>query len=362
MDFGLSEEQRLLEDTVARFLEERLPVARVREVVESEDGVDADAWRGLAELGITGCLVPEAYGGAGLSLLDAAVIATALGHGAAPVPFLSSSVLSTLLLREAGTEALRDAWLPRLADGTARIAVAVSERIEARQDAALRYEGGRLSGTALFVLDGLGADGVLVPVGEDVLWVPARSAGFEAKPLPTIDRTRRVAELRFDAALPAEICPGGAHVLARVLDAARILDAADILGGCDRALALSVAYAADRKQFGRPIATFQAVKHLCAEMAAALEPARSLIWYAAHAWDALPEEAPLVATLCKAHLAEVGQELLRTAVQVHGGIGFTDECDLQLWFKRVGVSRQLLGGPAKLRDHAARLQGLVAEA
>ena len=359
MDFGLSEEQRLLEETVTRFLDEQLPVPRVREIVESESGVDPDAWRGLAELGVAGCLVPEEYGGAGLSLLDAAVIATALGHGAAPVPFLSSSVLAALLLKEAGTDGLRTEWLPKIADGTARLAVAVAEQVEARQDASLRLDAGRLSGTALFVLDGLDADGVLVPLGDDVLWVPKGTAGFAAKPLATIDRTRRVAELHFDGVAPADVCRGGAAALGRVLDAARVIDAADILGGCDRALALSVEYAGDRKQFGRPIATFQAVKHLCAEMAATLEPARSLVWYAAHAWDALPEESPLVATLCKAHLAETGQDLLRIAVQVHGGIGFTDECDLQLWFKRVGLSRQLLGGPAKLRDHAARLQGLA---
>jgi alkylation response protein AidB-like acyl-CoA dehydrogenase len=136
--------------------------------------------------------------------------------------------------------------------------------------------------------------------------------------------------------------------------------AADLLGCADRALELAVAYARERRQFGRPIASFQAVKHVCAEMAAALEPARALVWYAAHAWDALPAEAALDAALAKSHLAEVASFVTRSATEVHGGIGFTDACDLQFWFKRAAVGRQLLGGPARLRAHVAALQGWTA--
>ena len=359
MDFGLSEEQVLLGDTVTRFLEERLSISRVREVIEGDDGVDAEAWGGLAELGVVGCLVPEVHGGADLTILDAAVIATALGHGAAPVPFLGSAVLSTLVLRGAASDAVQAEWLPRLADGSARMALAAAERIERRQDAGVALEGDGLRGTALFVADGAGADAYLVAVGDDVHLVPVDAPGLAVKPLPTIDRTRRVVELAFDGALPVEMFTAAGAVLDRALDAGRVIVGADIVGSCDRALSMSVAYAMDREQFGRPIATFQAVKHLCAEMAAAIEPARSLLWYAAHAWDAIPEESELMATLCKAHLSDVGQDLVRTATEVHGGIGFTDEYDLQLWFKRVGLSRQLLGGPERLRIHAAEIQGLA---
>jgi alkylation response protein AidB-like acyl-CoA dehydrogenase len=359
MDFGLSDEQVLLEETVRRFLDERLPIERVRSVIDAEPGVDEEAWRALAELGIAGCLVPEVHGGADLSLLDAAVLATALGHGAAPVPFLGSAVLGTLLMRAVGSPELQADWLPRLAAGTARIAVATAEHVERRMDAGLSHADGRLTGTALFVVDGVGADAYWVACGEDLFWVPATAKGLTVTPLPTIDRTRHSAELGFDAVRPAASFTGTRHALERTLDAGRVIASADILGSCDRALALSVSYAMDREQFGRPIATFQAVKHLCAEMAAAVEPARSLVWYAAHVWDALPADAPLVSTLCKAHLSEVGQDLVRTATEVHGGIGFTDEYDLQLWFKRVGLNRQMLGGPEWLRAHAAALQGLA---
>ena len=361
MDFGLSEEQGLLDDSVRRFLEERLPVERVRAVMDRESGVDADAWRALAELGVVGCLVPEEHGGAGLGLLDAAVIATALGHGCAPLPFLGSSVLAPLVLAGLGSPAQQGEWLPRLAEGRARLAVALNEQVERRLDAGVREEGGRLHGVSLFVIDGEDADAYLVPVGDVCHLVPAAAKGLGRKPLPTIDRSRRLVELTFSDTPVGETLAGTdtAAVLARAIDAARVVLAADIVGCCDRALERSVAYALEREQFGRKIGSFQAVKHLCAEMAADLEPARSLLWYAAHAFDELPEEAALTATLCKAHLSGVGHDLVRTATEVHGGIGFTDECDLQLWFKRVGLSRQILGGPERLHRHAAALQGLA---
>jgi alkylation response protein AidB-like acyl-CoA dehydrogenase len=359
MDFGLSEEQVLLGNTVRRFLEERLPIERVREVAEGEDGIDREAWAGLAELGVAGCLVAEEHGGADLGLLDAAVIASELGHGAAPAPFLGTAVLAARILRQAAPPNTQAEWLPRIADGSARIGVAAAERVERRQQTAILASAGKLSGTALFVIDGVGADAYLIAQGDDVHLVVADAPGLSRKPLPTIDRTRRLVELELEAVSPAATFVDAGHALDRALDAARVIEAADILGSCDRALALSVAYAMDREQFGRPIASFQAVKHMCAEMAAAIEPARSLVWYAAHAGDALPEESALLAALCKAHLGDVGRDVLRKATEVHGGIGFTDECDLQLWFKRVGLSRQLLGGPELLRARAAALQGLV---
>jgi alkylation response protein AidB-like acyl-CoA dehydrogenase len=373
--FGLSDEQRLLDASVRRFLAERLPVARVREqrdasAARSEpkaNGVtttgthfDAGAWKELAELGVVGCLVPEEFGGAGLGVLDAAVIATALGHGAAPLPFLGPCVMAPLLLRELGSKAQQQRWLPALAAGDARIAVAAAERVERRQDAGVSCEAGRLSGTALFVIDGLGADAFLVPAGDDLWLVPAAAPGLEVAELPTLDATRSLAELRFSAVTPAErLGAAGASgpALDRAIDVARVLLAADLLGCCDRALELAVAYAMQRRQFERPIASFQAVKHLCAEMAAAIEPARSLVWYAAHAFDAMPDEAALDASLAKAHLAEVATFVVRTATEVHGGIGFTDACDLHFWFKRAALGRQRLGGPSRLRERAAALQG-----
>ena len=261
----------------------------------------------------------------------------------------------------AGTPAQQREWLPRIAAATAVLGVAASEVVGARGDAGVRVESGKLHGTALFAIDSGAADAFLVAPDRDrIALVPRDAAGLGVTTLTTIDRTRRVAELRFEGVAPAEWIGGRDGAPGRVdrmLAAGHVALAADILGACERAVELAVAYAKQREQFGRPIATFQAVKHLCAEMVAELEPARSLVWYAAYAFDERPEEASLLALQAKAHLAEVGTAIVRTATEVHGGIGFTDEYDLHLWFKRAGLDRQLLGNPESLRAAAARLQG-----
>jgi alkylation response protein AidB-like acyl-CoA dehydrogenase len=363
MDFGLSEEQRLLEQTLRRWLEEQVPVARVREIAAREDGADAALWQGLAELGVLGLLVPEAHGGSGLGMLDAALAMESLARAAAPAPFLGSAVLAPVALATAGTDAQRREWLPRLAAGKAQIGVALGELTGRRADAGLRADGGRLQGRALFALDAGAADAFLVALDRDHLaLVPADAPGLAATRLATIDRTRRVAELVFDGVGPIEWLGGPAgvkNVAARVVDAGRVALAADALGAAERALEMAVAYARQRVQFGRPIGSFQAVKHLCAEMTAELEPARALLWYAAHAFDHRPEEATAMAAHAKAHVCEVATWIVRTATEVHGGYGFTDEGDLHLWFKRAGLDRQLLGGPEAVRAEAAAVQGLA---
>ncbi len=362
MDFTLSEEQELLAETLRRYLAEECPVARVRELVEKEPGRDGGSWQRLCELGIGGLLVPEEHGGSGLGLLDAAVAAEALAWGVAPGPFLGSAVLAPVALRAAGTAEQQARWLPQLATGSCRIGVAASELVSRRDGAGVATQGGRLRGLSLMVVDGIQADRLLVPVdaGRSLALVDPRAPGVKAVRLHTIDRTREFAELSFDGAEVAEWigAPGAAApACRRMLDAGRVALAADLLGASERAIELSVAYAMQRRQFDRVIASFQAVKHMCAEMVAELEPARSLVWYAAHAFDAVPGEASLMASHAKAHLSEIGPWIVRTATEVHGGIGFTDEQNLHYWFKRVGVDRQLLGSPEALREEAARLQG-----
>jgi alkylation response protein AidB-like acyl-CoA dehydrogenase len=361
MEFGLSEEQRLLEETLGRFTAEHCAPPRVREIAKRDDAHDPVLWRALAELGAAGVLVPSEHGGSGLGMLDAAVVAQRLGHAAAPLPFLASGVMAPVALATGGTPAQQREWLPKLAAGRTLLGVAVSEVVAARDGAGVRLDGDRLRGRALFAIDAAAADAFLVAAGPGSLHlVPRDSAGLAVEPLTTVDETRRVAELVLDGVRPADAIggpSGGAAAIARMLDAGRVALAADLLGASDRAIALAVEYAKQRKQFGRVIGSFQAVKHLCAEMVAAIEPARSLVWYAAHAFDAVPEEATLLALLAKSHLADVATRVVRTATEVHGGIGFTDECDLHLWFKRTALDRQLLGGPERLRAQAARLQG-----
>ncbi len=363
MDFGLSEEQKLLQETFRGWLGEHAPVERVRKLSESEEGkAELGAfWRRLAELGAAGVLIPESFGGSGLALLDAAFVAEELGRGAAPAPFLGSAVLAPVALLAAGSEQQKREVLPRLATGDLRIGVALTETYSAREGAGVRIEGERLSGKALFAIDVPGADWILVAAGrEDLFLVDAAARGVAVEELGTVDRTRRVAEVRLDGVTPIARLgrPGAAGpAISRMLDAGRAVLCADTVGACQTMLDRAVAYALERKQFERVIASFQAVKHMCAEIAAELEPTRSLFWYAAHAFDAVPAEAPLVITHAKCRADEVGRRAARTATEVHGGVGFTDEQNLHVWFKRIELNRQLLGGPDALRERAADLQG-----
>lgn len=357
MRFALSEDQVLLQDSLRRALEQLSPLERVRRFADEDEASAPDIWAGLTDLGLPGLLIPEEHGGLGLGLLEAALAAEALGRAVAPTPFLGSAVLAPLALRLAGTPEQQARWLPKLAAGEVTAGVAIAEPVAgARDGAGVTAQGGRLTGKSLFAI---GAQ------GSDLLIVADRTAGLHlaqqaeaVEPMPTIDATRRLQEIVFNDTPAEPLVSNGA--LDRLRDAAWTVLAADTLGAGEAMLEKAVAYAKERRQFGRVIGSFQAVKHLCAEMAAELEPARALVWYAAYAFDRAPEEAPLMAAHAKAHTGEIGRFVARTATEVHGGIGITDLLGLHYWFKRIGLNRQLLGGPERARETAARLQGLAA--
>ena len=361
MDFGLSEDQRLLDETLRAFLADRVPIDVVRaerdRLLEApETGIDRALWARLAELGMTGVLVPEEQDGSGLSLLDAALVAQALGHAVAPTPFLASGVMAPVALRTLATPEA-EGELRALATGERIVGVAATELFAVREDAGLRLEGDRVHGKAMMALGGVGADALLLPIGRDRLaLVAAEAPGLTQTRLATVDATRCTSELLCEGVPVLWLAEEAGSAIERMLLAGRIALAADTFGACEAMIARSVAYAADRTQFGRPIGSFQAVKHMCAEMIADLEPVRSLVWYAAHCFDALPDEAPLMAHHALAHGAEVAREIASTATQVHGGVGWTDEQNLHFWFKRVATNRHLLGSPTSLREGAAALQ------
>ena len=358
MEFGLSEEQRMLQESVSGYLGAACALPRVRAAADAGDTKPADVWEGLAQLGVQGIVVPEAYGGVGLSTLEAALVAECLGAAVAPAPFVASCVMAPVALTHAGSNAQREAWLPRIASGQAVVGVGLTEQIGRRDSDGITVNDGRLTGRAMFVLDGMDADALIVADNHGALHL-VLAPDIDRRELNTIDRTRSVAEVTFDSA-PAEVLPGSAEnrePLLATIDAGRIMLAADTLGAAQTMLDQTIAYAKERRQFNRVIGSFQAVKHLCAEMAAALEPCRSLVWYAAHAVRAVPEESRLMACHAKAHLAEVGRFVGRTATEVHGGMGFTDLLGLHYWFKRIGFDRQLLGAPEIVREEAAVAQG-----
>jgi len=392
VDFGLSEEQRLLEASVRGALGEQLPMERVRELRDADCPNDSKAWRALAELGVAGVLIPEAQGGAALSLLDAALISQSLGHAASPTPFLSSGVMAAAALGAlaakggAGAAQARD-WLAGIASGAKVFGVAATELFSLREDAGVELRGGALHGKALMALDCCAADCILAPLAAPpgtvaqppgagdpgaesaaespdaadakLAVVSGAAKGLRVTRLATVDATRCTAELIFEGVAPEAVFEDAGAAIARMLDGGRIALAADALGACESMLEQALAYAGERRQFGRVIGSFQAVKHMCAEMVAELEPARALLWFAAHSFDALPEQTPLMACHALAHISEIGREIASIATQVHGGIGWTDEQNLHFWFKRIGAARHLLGGPELLRERAARLQGFM---
>jgi len=360
MDFGLSEDQQLLEQTVRSFLADRVPITRVRELRELACPNDRAIWRALAELGVTGVLVPEAQGGSDLALLDAAIVSQALGYSVTPAAFLSSGVMVPVAFAEL-KRAETDAWLSGIAGGELVFGVGVTELFSVREGAGLSLSGGKLSGKAMMVLDAPSADFVLLAIDGEHLAVVSRAAkGVEVTRLATVDATRCTSEVVLSGVDPEIVFDGAGGAITRMLEAGRIALAADAFGACESMIEQAVAYAGERKQFDRAIASFQAVKHMCAEMIADLEPARSLVWYAAHSFDALPEETPLMACHALAHVSEIGRQIASIATQVHGGIGWTDEQNLHFWFKRIANARHLLGGPALLRDRAAEVQNLAA--
>ena len=344
MEFGLSEDQRQFGDALRRFLADRVTMD-VRRA-----GDDAAVWAGLTELGVPGLLVPEEHGGAALGLLDAALVAEALGQHAAPTPFLGSAVLAPLALRQTP-------YLPEIAVGRMRVAVGLGALTGSTGVCTLRREGDWLSGGVSGLLDAAGATHLLLAVPDSGLALVAADApGVTLRPRPSLDRLRPLADAAF-ADAPAEWLTADA---ARVLDAGRVVLAAETLGAAQSMLDQAVAYAGQRRQFGRSIASFQGVKHACAEMAAWLEPCRAFVWYAAQAQDAPDPVAHMLACQVKAHLDEVGRDVARHATEVHGGMGFTELLGLPFWFKRIAANRQLLGGPERCREEAAAAQGLAA--
>jgi alkylation response protein AidB-like acyl-CoA dehydrogenase len=363
MEFGLSEDQKLLQESIGRTLEKASPLARVRQTAEAHEPLAADIWQALVELGVAGMLVAEEHGGMGMGLLDAGLVAEMLGRHVAPAPFIATAVMAPIAIAGGGSKAQQAAWLPKLASGETIAGVAVSERAAgAREGAGVTAESGWLSGTVLFALDAAGADIFIVADKAGGLHlVNGDTKGLTRIALTSIDLTRPLCELRFDKVEAEALSSGDAGTtLRRMIDAGRVVLAADTLGAGSAMIEKAVVYAGERKQFGRVIGSFQAVKHMCAEMAAELEPCRSLVWYAAHAFDTMPDEASLMAAHAKAHTSEVGRFVARAATEVHGGMGFTDLVGLHYWFKRIGLNRQLLGGPERVRHEAAVLQGWAA--
>lgn len=358
MHFGLTEEQELLQETLRGFVAAECPPSRLRELFDSEVAHDAKLWKELAEMGMTGLCIPESLGGAGLEVLDLALCCEELGSGALPGPFLFHS-LAALAIDCGGSPSQRERWLPRLASGELVASVALCEEENTWEPSSwsLANETGSITGAKGYVPFADVADLLVVGTKGGGLGLVERGAsGLELGSVAGADRTRPIGKVVFDAT-PVEALENGPEAAIRLRDAGLCALAADAFGAAWALTKMTVEYAKTRQQFGRPIAEFQSVKHQLADMATAIEPTRGLFWYAAYACDHLSDDAPRQAALAKAHITDCAVAIARDAVELHGGLGFTWECDVQIWLKRALFDRAFLGTPEIHRERSAALGG-----
>ncbi len=379
MDFGFSQEQEMLRATARKFLENECTSTFVRARMEEPAGVTDDFWAKLAEQGWLGLVYPEEHGGSGLGFVDLSVLMEEMGRCVMPGPFLSTVVLGGLAILEAGSATQKKEWLPKIAAGQAKATLALTEP-SARWDAAgvattaKEGKGGfTLSGTKLFVPDAHLADALVVVArtadgkapedGVSLFLVPKGAPGVEVKLLPTMDQTRKLCEVTLkDAAVPAGAllgAKGGAWApLARVVQRATIALCAEMCGGAQKVLDMTTDYAKIRVAFGKPIGTYQGVKHKAADMLVDVENAKSLTYYAAWAADENSPETALATSMAKAYASDAYRKVSATGIQLHGGIGFTWEHDLHLYFKRAKSSEFTFGDATYHRERVAQLINL----
>lgn len=356
MTFTLNEEQRLLKDSARDFIREQAPVTRLRKARDAKaNGRDPDLWREMAAMGWAGILVPEEFGGAGLGYVGLGVVLEETGRTLAASPLLSTAMIGASALMLGGSEAQKKEWLPKIAAGEVTFALAIDDGAHhAPGVSKLKSSGGRLSGTKKFVADGHVADVFLVGAGDGLYLVRADAKGVTRKELITVD-SRGAADVTFDGAEAEKL--GDAKVLEQVLDRARIGLAAEMLGQALQAFEITSEYLKTRKQFGQVIGGFQALQHRAAKMFTDLELTRSCVMAALDALDRGADDVAEYASLAKARAGESLHLVSSEMVQMHGGIGMTDEHDAGLYLKRARVAEALYGGAAFHRDRYATLLG-----
>jgi acyl-CoA dehydrogenase len=347
MNFDFSDEQKLLREQARRLLAEKCPPRAVRAVLESDAGFDRALWKSIAEMGWLGTAIPEAYGGLGLGALELCVIAEELGRVLAPVPFSSTVCLFAEALMLAGSEEQKRRYLPKLARGESIGTFARAEQAGGVTPKSIRavFRGGRLSGVKTAVADAMDAHAAIVLArtseeagarGLSLVLVDLDTNGVTRTRQDSIDPSRKRAMLSFDDAPAALLGTAGEgwELQKRILDRAAVVMAFEQVGGADACLAMAKAYALTRHAFGRPIGSFQAIKHRLADMYIGNELARSNAWYGAWALAANARELPLAAAAARVSATQAFDFAANESVQIHGGIGFTWEADCHLYQKR----------------------------
>ena len=369
MNFSFSDDQVLLKNSARALLDERCKPEHVRAMMDDTTGYGEPLWGEMAKLGWLGLPFPEQYGGAGLGLVELALIHEEMGRAAYPGPFLATVVLGGVPILLGGSPAQKEKWLPAIASGRARLSAALQEdRLDADPAGVITTatrtgDGWALSGVKRFVPWAHVANAVLVPArgpeGLSLFLVDPKGAGVTLKPVTGMDLTTRWSELRLDGArVGADALVGGAGggtpILESTLRRAAVCASAEMLGAARRALDMAVGYAKVREQFGQLIGTFQAIRHKCAEMLMEVENSHSAVYYAAWALEAGAEHAAVAASICKSYVSESARKVCGEAIQVHGGIGFTWEYDLHLYFKRAKSLEVQFGDAEYHRELIAR--------
>ncbi len=371
MNFAFTDEQEELRKTVRAFLDAKSPESAVREQMETEAGYDEAVWRQMAEqMGLQGLSIPEEFGGSGFSFVELGIVLEEMGRSLLCAPFFSTVVLAANTLQHSGDDAAKKDYLPGIASGETIATVAFTEPSGKWDEAGIEMQataagdGWTLSGTKMFVLDGHTANLIIVaartPAGVSLFAVDGDASGLTRSALSTMDQTRKQAKLEFEDT-PAKLVGtdgDGWNVLNKVLDLVAVGLAAEQVGGAQKVLDMAVEYAKVRVQFGRPIGSFQAIKHKCADMLLEVESAKSAAYYGMWCASELNDELPSVASLAKAYCSEAYFHATAENIQIHGGIGFTWEHPAHLYFKRAKSSELLFGDPTYHRELLAQRIGI----
>jgi alkylation response protein AidB-like acyl-CoA dehydrogenase len=373
LNFTFSEEQEELRRTIRRFLDDKSPSTEVRRLMETPDGYDEAVWKQMAqELGLQGLAIPEEYGGQGFSFVELGIVLEEMGRALLCAPFLSTVAIAANAILNAGTDEQRKTLLPGIASGEtiATLALGEPDRGWTADDITLEASAeGVLGGTKTYVIDGTIANLIVVAArspgttgtdGISLFTVAGDADGLTRTPLEGIDPTRKIARLDFAGVRAQPLGQTGTAwpALERTLNHAAVALAAEMCGGAQRCLDMAVQYAKDRVQFGRPIGSFQAIKHKCADMLLAVESAKTAVYYALWVAAADDPELPIVAPLAKAYTADAYFSAARENIQVHGGIGFTWEHDAHLYYRRAKSSELMFGDAPYHRELLAQRLGI----
>ena len=371
MNFAFTEEQEALRETVRAFLENKSSEEAVREQMETENGYDESVWKQMGEqMGLQGLAIPEEYGGSGYSFIELGIVLEEMGRALLCAPFFSTAVLAAQTLIHCGDDDAKQEYLPGIASGETIATVAYVEPTGKWDESGITMEASgsgddiTLSGTKSFVIDGHTADLIIVAAksgsGTSLYAVKGDADGLTRTALSTMDQTRKQAKLEFDGVSAKLIGSEGSgwDTLSQVLDLVAVGLAAEQVGGAQKVLEQAVEYAKVRVQFGRPIGSFQAIKHKCADMLLEVESAKSAAYYGMWCASEMNDELPSTASLAKAYCSEAYFHAAAENIQIHGGIGFTWEHPAHLYFKRAKSSELMFGDPTYHREQLAQRIGI----